>query len=477
MTALRRRSGLVDAAAGALTAVVLAVGFRNTSLGYDGSYALAWGADLVHGRRVQYDVLFAPTPHPLAVAMGALASLFGRVDESVLFGIEIVSVAAFALGLYRLGAVVFGPLVGLIACAIVLSRVAFVEFGVQGTADVPALALITWASVLEARQRRCGIPVAILLALAGLMRPEAWLLSAAYWLWLAPRSTPRGRLCAAGVALSAPLAWGLTDAWVTGDPLWSLHGTQEFGAQLNRLTGLSDLGEASTGALHDVLGIPVLTVAVVGVVGSLFWLRNRATAPLLLLGANALTFLLLALAGLPLVARYLFTACAMLALFAAAGVAGWTTLSHGVVRRAWAGAGIACGLLLLASLPSAVRDLRIARVELAQKDVVIDDLRALADVPSARVALSRCARVYVPTSRYFPIVRHASGLDYRAVASAQLERPSPAGALVLPVTASATRVLAYRSDPRRFAAAAPASYRRVGGNRSFAVYAGPMCSR
>ena len=476
MTTPQRRGGLVDAVAVALLAAVIAVGFHNTSLGYDGSYALAWGADLVHGRRVQYDVLFAPTPHPLAVAMGALASLFGRVDESVLFGIEIMNVAAFAVGLYRLGAVVFGPLVGLIACAIVLSRVSFVEFGVQGTADVPALALIVWASVLEARQPRRGIPVVVLLALAGLMRPEAWLLSAAYWLWLAPGSTPRGRLRTAVVAVSAPLVWGLTDALVTGDPLWSLHGTQEFGAQLDRLTGLADLSEASTRALRDILGIPVLTVAVVGLVGSLLWLRSRARVPLLLLGANAITFVLLALAGLPLVARYLFTACAMLALFAAAGMAGWTALPPGMTRRAWAGAGIACGLLFLASLPSAFRDLRIERVELAQKDAAIDDLRALADVPSAGVALRRCARLYVPTSRYFPIARHASGREYRAIASAQLERPSAAGALVVPVTASAARVLAYRPDPRRFAAAAPASYRRIGGNRSFAVYAGPRCS-
>ena len=477
MTTPQPRSGLVDAVAVAFLAAVLAVGYHNTSLGYDGSYALAWGADLVHGRRVQYEVLFAPTPHPLAVAMGGLASLFGSVDESVLFGIEIVSVAAFAVGLYRLGAIVLGPPVGLIACAIVLSSVAFVEFGVQGTADVPALALIIWASVLEARQRACGIPVLVLLALAGLMRPEAWLLSAAYWLWLAPRSTPRRRVRAAAVAVSAPLVWGLTDALVTGDPLWSLHGTQEFGAQLDRLTGLADLRGASTGALHDILGIPILTAAVVGLVGSVLWLRRRAMVPLLLLGANAITFLLLALAGLPLVARYLFTACAMLALFAAAGVAGWTTLPPGAGRRSWAAAGIACGLLLLASLPSALRELRIERVELAEKDTVIDDLRALADVPAASVALRRCDRLYVPTSRYFPIVRHASGAEYRAIASAQLERPSASGALVLPVTASAARVLAYRPDPRRFAAAAPASYRRLGGNRSFAGRCRPEVRR
>ncbi len=469
-------TGLVDALAVAVLAAVLAVGFRNTSLGYDGSYALAWGADLVHGRRVQYDVLFAPTPHPLAVAMGGLASLFGGADEAVLFGVEIVSVAAFAVGIYRLGAIAIGPLVGLIACTIVLSRVAFVEFGVQGTADVPALALIVWAAVLEARQRQRGTPVLILLALAGLMRPEAWLLSAAYWLWIAPSSTPRRRVEAAVVVASAPVVWGLTDALVTGDPLWSLHGTQEFGAQLERLTGLADLPQASATALRDTLGFPVLVSAALGLGGCVLWLRTRAMVPLVLLGANAITFLLLALAGLPLVARYLFTGCAMLALFAAAGVAGWTALSPGPRRRTWATAGVACGLVMFLSLPSAVRALRIERVELAQKDAVIDDLRALADSPPTSIALRRCARLYLPTSRYFPIVGHASGREYTVLASARLERPSASGALVLPVTASAERILAYRPDPGRLAVAAPVSYRLVGRNRSFAVLAGPMCT-
>jgi hypothetical protein len=325
---------VIDLAAIAMLTLVIAAVFRNTSLGYDGSYSLTWGADLLQGRRVQYDVLFAPTPHPLAVTAGAFASLFGRLDYSVLFVLEIACVAAVGVGLYRLGAVTLNPLVGLLAAAIALTRVPFVEFGVQGTADMPTLALIVWAAVLEARTPRRGLPVVLLLTLAGLMRPEAWLLSFAYWLWLAPVLGRRDRVRLALIALIAPCVWAATDALATGDPLWSLHGTRDFGVQLDRHTGLADLPQATIDALRHVLGVPVLVVAAAGIAGCLLWLRRRVAVPLALLAANAVTFLLLAIAGLPLVERYLFTACAMLALFAAAGLAGWTVVPPPPGRRA-----------------------------------------------------------------------------------------------------------------------------------------------
>ena len=69
-----------------------------------------------------------------------------------------------------------------------------------------------------------------LLAAAGLLRPEAWVLAGLYWLWcLAGRGAcaRRGSALAALVAL-APLGWALVDLAVTGDPLYSLHATSEL---------------------------------------------------------------------------------------------------------------------------------------------------------------------------------------------------------------------------------------------------------
>ena len=42
--------------------------------------------------------------------------------------------------------------------------------------DVPFLALVLAAATLEAARPRRGLPVLALLAVAGLLRPEAWLL-------------------------------------------------------------------------------------------------------------------------------------------------------------------------------------------------------------------------------------------------------------------------------------------------------------
>ena len=63
------------------------------------------------------------------------------------------------------------------------------------------MALVIWAAVLEAQRPRRGTPVFLLLAAAGLLRPEGWLLAALYWVWCALArelaaarpSTPRWR--------------------------------------------------------------------------------------------------------------------------------------------------------------------------------------------------------------------------------------------------------------------------------------------
>ena len=49
-----------------------------------------------------------------------------------------------------------------------------------------------WAAALEAERPRRGTVVFVLLACAGLMRPEAWLLSGLYWLWcIVPATWPQ----------------------------------------------------------------------------------------------------------------------------------------------------------------------------------------------------------------------------------------------------------------------------------------------
>ena len=73
-----------------------------------------------------------------------------------------------------------------------------------------------------------------LLAVAGLLRPEAWVLAGAVlavvWAagaWACSRSR-RSRRCSG--------AW--STSCVTGDPLYSLHATSELADELNRTRGI-----------------------------------------------------------------------------------------------------------------------------------------------------------------------------------------------------------------------------------------------
>ena len=68
---------------------------------------------------------------------------------------------------------------------IVLTRAPFLSNGLRAYVDIPYIALCLGALVIETRRPRAGWPVLALLALAGLLRPEAWLFSIAYLAYLA----------------------------------------------------------------------------------------------------------------------------------------------------------------------------------------------------------------------------------------------------------------------------------------------------
>ncbi len=115
-----------------------------------------------------------------------------------------------------------------------LSRPVLLRDTLIGYQDLPFAALVVGAALLEAQRRRRGIAVLALLALAGLLRPEAWVLSGLYWLYLWPAATSRDRVRTAALAVSAPLIWAGTDWIVTGDPLHSLHGTAALAEEADR---------------------------------------------------------------------------------------------------------------------------------------------------------------------------------------------------------------------------------------------------
>src|SRR2546421_1801385 len=79
---------------------------------YDSFYALLWGRDVLHLHVPDFRVYRGPTEHPLAIAFGALCSIFGQGGARLMVLGSIASFVAAVSGLYRLGSLCFGRVVG-----------------------------------------------------------------------------------------------------------------------------------------------------------------------------------------------------------------------------------------------------------------------------------------------------------------------------------------------------------------------------
>src|SRR3954447_1470779 len=405
----RRRRALADwLAAGVIGALVFAW-FGHAFLNYDTFYALVWGGDLAHGRTPQYSVPVAPTPHPLAELIGIVLTPFGATAEDLMLALGLLGLGMLAVGLFRLGQELFGVWVGLAAAAIVLTRVPILNFGIRGYVDLPTCAFVVWAAVLEARAPRRGAPVLILLGLAGLLRPEAWLYAAAYCIWLlmdpAWRVSPR-MAKAIALAAAAPLIWMASDLLITGNPLHSLTGTHDLAAELGRKTGITALPTVAPRRLGEILRLPELLAALVGIVFTLKWMRERAHLPLVIAILNGIAYAAFAVARLPLLGRYLFVGAAMLAVFAGAGALGWVGLpADHPARRLWKPLGVAALLAIVVFFPlQQVDRLNLLRDDIANRDRIQADLRDLVERPSVKQGLRACSRVYVPSHRLVPLI-------------------------------------------------------------------------
>ena len=290
--------------------------------------------------------------------------------------------AGLAWAVFRLGQEVGGTPVGLLAGAIVLVSARLGAYTATGTGDVAAAAFVFAAAVLEVRRPRRGWPVLVLLGLAGLLRPEAWLFAAAYWLWLVPARGWRERAGLAALAASGPLLWMLTDIALTGEPFYSAGSTaglaDEYGIP-NTLDAVPDRLPAGAGGLVGAwLAVPLVIGAVTGIVLG----RRRALAvPLALVGLSALAFVVLAIAGSRRSMRYLIIAAAGLAVLGAYGALGWRADRDAADARRWRAIGLAVLVALAAlAVPQAVRWLDV-RADTRESARIVERIEALGARP------------------------------------------------------------------------------------------------
>lgn len=392
---------------------------------YDAMYHLVWGRELLHGELPSYEAYAAPTPHPLYVLIAAVA---GLVSERALVLFTVLSWVAMVWGTYRLGRATVGRPAAVLGAAFVASSFALLLYAARGYVDVPFLALVVWAAALEAehpaprgqRHGRVALP-ALLLLVAGLLRPEAWVLAGLYGLWLRD-------VRALALAAFAPALWALTDLLVTGNALHSLTATSALAAELGRERGLANVPRVFAREVVDVARPPV---ALLGAAGAFaLWRLRAGRAPhvlVALLAAGTLTFVGAGVAGLSLIPRYLTVPVVALMLLAGFGVLGFRDLPPGRLRTWWRRGAMAAAVLGVAFVGWRADVFGRLATELRFVADVDRGLAAIVDRPDVRAA-RRCGPISLPTYRLVPDLRWHLGRDADVVARSD-RRPATGVAL------------------------------------------------
>jgi hypothetical protein len=369
--------------------------------------------------------------------------------------------------------------------------------------------------VIETRRPRAGWPVLALLALAGLLRPEAWLFSFAYLAYLAidleevrfrfersrlARSRrqhgsegaagvplyradtqnaglirpafvrDRGTLVAlTALALAAPIGWALFDWITTGDPTYSFTGTQQTVETLERQTGPVDLVLYGPRRLGEVLQWPGMVGAAGGIVLGLAFLRRRSAvgvaAAVLALGA----FAVLAVSGLAIIGRYTMLAAALLAVFAALGLLGWRLLEPGHRwRRAWQAFAAVVALMFVIWGPNQYDLLHQVHTDLANQGGIESDLNDLAHSDAFEPL---CLPISVPNHRAVPRLAFVLKIPPSRIVSSSEQRQPQHGYFLKPASPFVIHnFILDPNDTTRFTSTVPPGFHEVGGNESWILY-------
>jgi hypothetical protein len=315
--------------------------------------------------------------------------------------------------------------------------------------------------------------VLVLLALAGLLRPEAWVLSGLYWLWLWPAATPRRRVLYAAVVASSPLLWALMDVIVTGDALHSLHGTADLAIANERRTGFDEVPYWTAQYYGFTLRLPVLIGVPVGLFFAWRHRQRQFLLPLAVIVAMTAIFALSPAFGLPLIGRYLRTPSVLIILFYGLAVCGWMLLGRGTrERQIWTVVGVLCALASVAYLPKHVKMVSSLEQRAKREGGLYSDLRDVGESKKVRAAFRRCPQLSTADHRPMPYLRWWLDGDPFSLNTIEPGYGPRRKLLLVPRSTYLPRRFYQENLPD---VAKPAGWSTVYENRSYRVYAAPGC--
>lgn len=207
-----------------LLAAVLFLIYGGGYVGLDAMWSIVWGRDLVHGASLS--VSQTTTPHVLSNLLGAVLTPLGSDADHGLVAVTFLAAGGLVWTSGLLAWEIAGTGAGVAAGLLVGVRESLLFATTSSFLDVYVAVFVVWAALLVVRHGvdRPLLPSALLL-LAGLLRPEPWVLAAAFWLWRVQRGHGLGVAQLASV-VAAPAAWLLFDGVLSGDALFSVHETR-----------------------------------------------------------------------------------------------------------------------------------------------------------------------------------------------------------------------------------------------------------
>jgi hypothetical protein len=396
-----------DGPGGVAVLVVVCLGLAAISLvvardyvAYDPQSWLLWGREILHLDLNTRDA--ATSVKPLAIYLDIPIALSGSHAPSLwLLIARAAALASIALA-YRVGHRLGGVGAGLVAALALVVSDSFLGYLFMRGMSEPmsvAMGLAAVDAYVAGRVRWSWL----FLALAALLRPEAWLFLIAYSLWLAYQRRSRLRIAAVIVSVVIPPSWFVID-WFGARQFFRSAGAAKTQSQggplLTREPGLATFKET----WHLASGAVIVLFALALLVALVRWRRTGRPGPQLWLGLGAILWLVVdaVLAqgrfatGAP---RYLLPgdalACVVVGMFVA-DTARWLIRRLPGPRAAIAGtaiAGVAVVAVFAMAVDHTVRQTHYGVVEGRQYARLTTNLNRVVATLGGRAAVVRCGPI------------------------------------------------------------------------------------